>query len=82
MAEPRLPKGTSKNHCENIDIFYLGQEKNFASGQLIFDNWSVGPVDIFFEPQPKFCKSNECQHAKMDANAEVATWRCQVLDVR
>ena len=42
MAEPRLPKGTSKNHCENIDIFYLGQEKNFASGQLIFDNWSVG----------------------------------------
>ena len=32
----------------------LGQEKkNFGSGQLIFENWSGGPVDLFsffFEP--------------------------------
>ena len=25
----------------------LGQEKNFGSGQLIFENWSGGPVDFF-----------------------------------
>ena len=32
-----------------------GQEKNFGSGQLIFENWSGGPVDVFFfEPQPNF----------------------------
>ena len=23
-------------------------KKNFGSGQLIFDNWSVGSVDVFF----------------------------------
>ena len=46
---------------------------------LLHHNWSGGPVDVFFEPQPKFFKSNECQHSEMDA---VATWRCQVLDVR
>ena len=39
---------------------------NFGSGQLIFENWSGGPVDVFFfEPQPKFSKSNESQHAEM-----------------
>ena len=27
----------------------LGQgKKNFGSGQLIFENWSGGPVDVFF----------------------------------
>ena len=55
-------------------------KKNFGSGQLIFENWSGGPVDVFFfEPQPKFSKSSECQHAEMDADAEAATWRCLVM---
>ena len=36
----------------------LGQEKNIGSGQLIFENWSGGPVEVFFfEPQPIFSKS-------------------------
>ena len=48
--------------------------KNFGPGQMIFENWSGGPVDVFFlEPQPKFSKSNEYQHTEMDADAEVAT---------
>ena len=25
-----------------------GQEKNFGSGQLIFENWSGGLVELFF----------------------------------
>ena len=25
----------------------LGKKKNFGSGQLIFENWSGGPVDLF-----------------------------------
>ena len=59
----------------------LGKEK--TSGQLIFENWSGGPVDVFsLEPQPKFSKSNKCQHADMNADAEVATCSCQVLDAR
>ena len=36
------------------------RKKNFGSGQLIFKNWSGGPVDIFsffFEPQHKSSKS-------------------------
>ena len=33
-------------------------KKNFGSGQLIFENWSGGPVEGFFlEPQPIFSKS-------------------------
>ena len=59
-------------HCvfSNIYIYLNGLtirpgKKNFGSGQLIFENWSGGPVDIFFEPQPKFSKSNESQHAEM-----------------
>ena len=32
-------------------------KKNFGSGQLIFENWSGGPVEFFFEPQPIFSKS-------------------------
>ena len=38
---------------------FLGQEKNFSSGHLIFENWSGGPVDLFlfFEPQHKSSKS-------------------------
>ena len=33
-------------------------KKNFGSGQLSFENWSGGPVEVFFfEPQPKFSKS-------------------------
>ena len=28
-------------------ISLLGQEKNFGSGQLIFENCSGGPVDLF-----------------------------------
>ena len=27
---------------------YLGQEKKFGSGQLIFENWSGSPVEVFF----------------------------------
>ena len=50
--------------------------KEFGSGQMIIEKWSGGQVGAFFEPQPKFSKSNECQHAEM------ATWRYQVLDVR
>ena len=53
--------------------------KKFGSGQLIFENWSGGPVDVFSEPQPKFSKSNEYQHAEMDADAEVACAGCQVM---
>ena len=34
---------------------------------------------VFFKPQPKFSKSSECQHAEMDADAQVAVWRCQVM---
>ena len=35
--------------------------KKTGSGQLIFKNWSGGPVDdFFFEAQPKFSKSDEC----------------------
>ena len=30
-------------------LLLLGQEKkNFGSGQLIFENWSGSPVDLFF----------------------------------
>ena len=30
-------------------LYNLGQEKkNFGSGQLIFENWSGGPVKLFF----------------------------------
>ena len=36
--------------------YKLGQEKNFGSGQLIFENWSGGPGDLFFEPQHKSSK--------------------------
>ena len=25
-------------------------KKNFGSGQLIFENWSGGPVDLFLKP--------------------------------
>ena len=50
-------------------------KKHFGSGQLIFENWSGGPVDIFLEPHPKFSKSNKYYHADMVADAEVATWR-------
>ena len=55
--------------------------KHFGSVQLIFENWSGGPVDFFIH-KPKFSKFNKCQHADMVADAEVATWRCQVLDAR
>ena len=51
----------------------LGREKNFGSGQLIFENWSGGLVDVFFKKQPKFSKSNECQQVYTDADAEIAT---------
>ena len=44
--------------CCKVTVYTL-QEKNFGSAQLIFENWSGGPVDVFFEPQPKFSKSNE-----------------------
>ena len=44
--------------------------KNFGSGQLIFENWSGGKVDIFFTTT-KFSKSDECQDAEMDADAEM-----------
>ena len=41
--------------------YILGQEKKyFGSGQLIFENWSGGPLDLFFfffEPQHKSSKS-------------------------
>ena len=45
--------------------FYLNilrpGKKNFGSGQLIFEIWSGGPVDLFsfffFEPQHKSSKS-------------------------
>ena len=62
---------------------YESQEKNFGSGQFIFENWSCGPVD-FFEAQPKFFKSNKCQHADMvcrcrGGNLEVSGAGCQVL---
>ena len=35
-------------------------KKNFGSDQLIFENWSGGPVGLFsffFEPQHKYSKS-------------------------
>ena len=28
-------------------ILRPGKKKNFGSGQLIFENWSGGPVDLF-----------------------------------
>ena len=38
---------------------YKARKKNFGSGQLMFENWSGGPVEVFFflEPQPIFSKS-------------------------
>ena len=45
---------------------YLGQDKTFNSGQLIFENWSGGPVDVFFKPQPKFFPNL--------INANMQTW--------
>ena len=60
----------------------LGQEKKFGSGQLIFENWSGGPVAVFFffEPRPKFSKSNKSQQAEM---MPIQSWqpggvRCRV----
>ena len=45
---------------------FKARKKNFGSGQLIFENWSGGPVAVFFfEPRHKFSKSNESQHAEM-----------------
>ena len=33
--------------CCKVTVYTL-QEKNFGSAQLIFENWSGGPVDVFF----------------------------------
>ena len=33
--------------CSELISYNLGQEKNFGSGELIFENWSGGPVDLF-----------------------------------
>ena len=45
----------------SIDIVLIlnkARKKNFGSGRLIFENWSGGPVEVFFlEPQPIFSKS-------------------------
>ena len=43
----------------NMPSIDLGPGKNFGSGQLIFENWSGGLVDLFsfFEPQHKSSKS-------------------------
>ena len=40
-------------------------KKNVGSGQLIFENWSGGPVKLFFfiEPQPEF--STQFSEAKV-----------------
>ena len=39
-------------------LYTLGQEKNFGSAQLIFENWSGGLAEVFFlEQQPIFSKS-------------------------
>ena len=36
------------------DLFAIRPgKKNFGSGQLIFENWSGGPVEVFF-----FCNHN------------------------
>ena len=52
-------------------------KKNFGSGQLIFENWSGGPVDVFFfEPQPKYCREG-CQCR--GENLELSGAGCQAL---
>ena len=38
-------------YCQNYFKFekvIRPGKKNFGSGQLIFENWSGGPVDVFF----------------------------------
>ena len=48
----------SKN-LSNLKKGFRPGKKKFGSGQLIFENWSGGPVDFFFfEAQPEFSKSN------------------------
>ena len=32
----------------------IGQEKNFGSGQLIFENWSGGPLEVFLNHNLNF----------------------------
>ena len=34
--------------CNNTGIWPKAGKKNFGSGQLIFENWSGGPVEVFF----------------------------------
>ena len=42
------------SYRQNDSTFIRPGKKNFGSGQLIFENWSGGPVDLFFEQQLKF----------------------------
>ena len=72
--------------------------QTFWPRQLVKSELSLGLIEIQWpnviianglycirpgrKPQPKFPKSTECQHAEMDADAEVAIWMCHVLDVR
>ena len=45
------PINNIPDHC---NYTYIGQEKkNFGSGQLIFENWSGGPVTFFFKTTMK-----------------------------
>ena len=49
-----------KFKCEVLLLLFIARnKKNFGSGQLVFENWSSGPVEIFFffEPQHKSSKS-------------------------
>ena len=64
--------------------FRPGKKLCFGSGQLIFENWSGVPILnrlFFWNHNLNFPNLIKCQHAEMDADAEAATWRCQVLDV-
>ena len=53
----------------------LGQEKNFGSGQLIFENWSGGLVDAFFNHNLNF---PNLMNVNMQIRMPMQKWQPQV----
>ena len=52
MSSSHSPKSLKKKQFQHkFKKYYLfkykARKKNFGSGQLIFENWSGGPVDLF-----------------------------------
>ena len=54
------------------DIPYKDRKKKLWFWSTDFLKLVRWPGRLFFEPQPKFSKSKECQHSEMDADAELA----------